>query len=191
MKNSIKILIIICIFVATITSTKIINMQSENYGTNTNKEINKKEVVKNLTVSDNLEYNEASIVAVGDILIHEEQLKAQYNEGTGKYNFENNFKYVKSHITSADIALANFETTTAGEKQKYSGFPLFNSPSSIVDAMKNCGFDILSTINNHTIDRGSAGVLSTLKEIEKRDLVAIGTRENLQKNLIQYNKLKG
>ena len=128
--------------------------------------------LKKLTVNENLEYNEASIVAVGDILIHEEQLKAQFNEGTGEYNFENNFKYVKSHIKSADIALANFETTIAGEKQKYTGFPLFNSPSSIVDAMKNCGFDILSTINNHTIDRGSAGVLSTLEEIKKRDLKA-------------------
>jgi poly-gamma-glutamate synthesis protein (capsule biosynthesis protein) len=166
-------------------------MQSDNYGTTTNKGVNKKEVLKKLTVSDNLEYNEASILAVGDILIHEEQLKAQYNEGTGEYNFENNFKYVKSHITSADIALANFETTTAGKKQKYTGFPLFNSPSSIVDAMKNCGFDILSTINNHTIDRGSAGVLSTLKEIEKRDLVAIGTRENLQKKPYTIQQVKG
>ena len=152
---------------------------------------NNQEVKNNLQVSENLEYNEANIVAVGDIIVHEEQLKAQFNEGTGEYNFDNNFKYVKSYIESADIALANLETTLAGEEQKYTGYPLFNSPSSIVDAMKDCGFDILSTVNNHTIDRGSAGVFSTVAEIEKRNLKAIGTRENLDKKPYIIEEVKG
>lgn len=191
MKKSIKTLIIICIFVATLISTMIINIQGDNYKTSKNLEVNKKEAEVKLPVSENLEYKEASILAVGDILIHEDQLKAQFNEVTGEYNFENNFKYVKSHIESADIALANFETTLAGEKQKYTGFPLFNSPSSIVDAMKSSGFDILSTINNHTIDMGSAGVLNTLEEIQKRNLIALGTRENLQKQPYIIQEVKG
>ncbi|MBU3144462.1 CapA family protein [Clostridium sp. CF012] len=191
MKKSIKILIIICIFVATFISTVIINLQGGNYKSNKNQLVIKKEVEKKAPVSENAEYKVVNILAVGDILVHGDQLKAQFNEETGEYNFENNFKYVKSHIAAADVALANFETTLAGEKQKYSGFPLFNSPSSIVDAMKNSGFDILSTINNHTIDRGSAGVLSTLEEIQKRNLIAVGTRENLQKKPYVIKEVKG
>jgi len=98
---------------------------------------------------------------------------------------------VKSHIKSADLALANLETTLAGEKLKYTGYPCFNSPSSLIDSMKNCGFDILSTINNHTIDRGSAGVYSTVAEIEKRDLKAVGTRKNLAKKPYIIEEVKG
>lgn len=183
MKKSIKVLIVICIFVATIISTIIINIQGENYNNNKsglvkNQESKKEETKKNSQVDENIEYVDASIVAVGDVIIHEEQLKAQYNKSKDEYSFDNNFKYVKNHIKSADISIANLETTLAGEEQIYTGYPLFNSPSSIVDAMKNCGFDILSTINNHTIDRGSAGVFSTITEIKKRNLKAIGTREN-------------
>ena len=186
MKKSIKILIIICIFVATLMSTMIINIQGDN-----NKGNKDQEVKKELQLNEKLEYNEANIVAVGDIIVHDEQLKAQFNEGTGEYNFDNNFKYVKSHIISADLALANLETTLAGEGQKYTGYPLFNSPSSIVDAIKNCGFDILSTVNNHTIDRGSAGVFSTVAEIEKRNLKAIGTRKNLSEKPYIIEDVKG
>ena len=192
MKKSIKILIIICIFVATLISTIIINLQGDNNKNNKNQVVrNNQEIKNNLKVSENLEYNEANIVAVGDIIVHEEQLKAQFNESTGEYNFDNNFKYVKSYIKSADMALANLETTLAGEKQKYTGYPLFNSPSSIVDALKDCGFDILSTVNNHTIDRGSAGVFSTVAEIEKRKLKVVGTRENLDKKPYIIEEVKG
>lgn len=186
MKRSIKVLIIICIFAATLISTIIINIRGDN-----NKDNKNAEVRNNPQVSEKLEYDEASIVAVGDIIIHEEQLKAQYSEGTGEYNFENNFKFVKSHIESADMALANLETTLAGKEQKYTGYPLFNSPSSIVDAIKKCGFDILSTVNNHTIDRGSAGVFSTVAEIEKRNLKAVGTRESLDKKPYIIEEVKG
>lgn len=178
MKKSIKILIIICIFVGSLISTKIVKVQSEKYRQNESQQIKNQEIVNNLTTKEDSEDKEATIVAVGDVIIHDDQLKAQFNEAAGEYDFENNFKYVKAHIQSADIALGNLETTLAGQAKKYTGYPLFNSPSSIVDAMVNCGFDILSTANNHTIDRGSEGVLSTLKEIQKRNIKAIGTREN-------------
>lgn len=190
MKKSIKVLIIICIFAAAFISTIIINIQGDNI-----KDSKTQEIKNTLHTSEKLEYIEedveVNIVAVGDIIIHEDQLKSQFNEDTGEYNFDNNFKYVKSHIESADIALANLETTLAGEEQKYTGYPLFNSPSSIVDAIKNCGFDILSTVNNHTIDRGSAGVLSTVAEVQKRNLKAVGTRENSDKDPYILEEVKG
>ncbi len=186
MKKPIKILIIVCVFVATLLSTVIINIQDNSSSSN-----KKQEVKENLQVKEEQEYSEVNLIAVGDIIIHEEQLKAQRNEATGEYNFDNNFKYVKPYIESADMALANLETTLAGEEQRYTGYPLFNSPSSIVDAMKNCGFDVISTINNHTIDRGGAGVFSTVEEIEKRKLKAIGTRENLDKDPYIIEEVKG
>ncbi|MCJ7691078.1 MAG: CapA family protein [Clostridiaceae bacterium] len=201
MKKSIKILIVICIFITTIISTIVINIRDDNYSSNKNVEVKnitkdseKIEVTKEIKDAEDVKEAsdiEVSIVAVGDVIVHEEQLKAQYNKAIGKYSFNNNFKYVKSHIESADIALANLETTLAGEEKKYTGYPLFNSPSSLVDAMKDCGFDILSTANNHTIDRGSEGVFSTLAEIQKRNLKAVGTRENLNEKPYIIQDVKG
>jgi poly-gamma-glutamate capsule biosynthesis protein CapA/YwtB (metallophosphatase superfamily) len=201
MRKPIKLVITICIFLTAFMGTIIINIKDDNYKDSKN-EVVKNQVVKNqvvkkqevkndLKVSKKLEYDEVNVVAVGDIIIHGEQLKAQLNKVTGEYNFDNNFKHVKPNIISADLALANLETTLAGEEQKYTGYPRFNSPSSIVDTMKNCGFDILSTINNHTIDRGGAGVLSTVEEIEKRELKASGTRTNVYKKPYIIEEVKG
>ncbi|MCB2290386.1 CapA family protein [Clostridium sp. CS001] len=204
MKKSIKALIIICICLAVLIWTMIINIQGDNYKNGQKQEsINSLQGKNNLPVkesisikedlqlTENPNYMEASVVAVGDIIVHEDQLKAQLNANTGEYNFNNNFKYVKDHIKAADIALANLETTLAGENQKYTGYPRFNSPSSIVDAAKDCGFDVLSTVNNHTIDSGSLGVFSTITEIQKRNLKVVGTRKSVGEKPYIIEDVKG
>jgi poly-gamma-glutamate capsule biosynthesis protein CapA/YwtB (metallophosphatase superfamily) len=198
MKKSIKIIIIICVFAAAFIGTIIINMQGDNNKVTSNKQVEEKSPVttdlpvkENLQLDEDLDYNEVNIAAVGDILVHEDQLKAQFDESTREYNFYNNFKYIKSHIEGADIALADLETTLAGEDKKYSGYPLFNSPSSILDAIEDCGFDILSTVNNHSIDMGSVGVINTLSEIEKRNLKATGSRKDISKKPYLIEEVKG
>ena len=113
-------------------------------------------------------YN-ASILAVGDIMAHQDQLDAQYDPSTDSYSFDNNFKHVKKYIENADYSIANLETTLAGNKDRpYSAYPLFNSPDELADALKNAGFDLISTINNHSFDMGSLGVNRTLSLLKKR-----------------------
>ena len=123
-------------------------------------------------------YN-ASILAVGDIMVHSPQLKAQYNSSTGTYNFDNNFKYVKKYIEEADYSLANLETTLTGNSvYPYSSYPTFNSPDELADALKNAGFDLLSTINNHSFDKRDLGVNRTLSTLKEKGFDTVGTREN-------------
>lgn len=117
-----------------------------------------------------------TLSAVGDIMVHDDQLKAQYNQNSDSYYFDNNFEYISSYIDSADLAIANLETTLAGKDAKYSSFPKFNSPDSLANALYNTGFDVVSTINNHTYDRGSNGLYRTLKIIESEGLESVGTR---------------
>ncbi|WP_170075556.1 CapA family protein [Paraclostridium dentum] len=123
--------------------------------------------VKNVTIS-----------AIGDIMAHDDQLKAQFDKGTNTYSFDNNFKYVKPYISKSDLAIGNLETTLAGPKAKYSSFPKFNSPDELADAIKNSGVDIVSTINNHTYDRGSDGVYRTLDVLNSKDIEHVGTQKN-------------
>ena len=74
-------------------------------------------------------------------------------------SFENNYKYVKEYVQKADLAIANLETTLAGnDVYNYSSYPTFNTPDSLADALKDTGFDLLSTINNHSFDMSSLGV---------------------------------
>lgn len=114
-----------------------------------------------------------SILAAGDIMFHIPQINSA-RIGAGMYDFSPVFKYVKKHIQDADISLANFETVTLDER-KYSGFPRFNSPSASLSGLKDTGFDILSTANNHCLDQGKQGIISTLKNIEDAGLKSLGT----------------
>lgn len=126
-----------------------------------------------------------SILGVGDIMFHMPQIiSAKLDDGT--YDFNPPFQYVKKYIEEADIALANFETVTAGNDRGFSGFPRFNSPIETVAALKNVGFDILSTANNHSLDRGKNGIISTIENIDNNGLKNIGTyKENNRALLIE------
>lgn len=124
-----------------------------------------------------------SILSVGDIMFHMPQIiSAKLDDGT--YDFNPPFQYVRKYIEEADIAIANFETVTAGNDTKFSGFPRFNSPVETVAALKETGFDILSTANNHSLDRGKNGIISTIENIESNGLKNIGTYKENNKNLL-------
>lgn len=115
------------------------------------------------------------IICVGDIMIHEPQLASQYDPQTGIYNYENNFQYVKKYIEQADLALGNFEGTFGGPP--YRGYPAFSAPDELASALKNNGFDVVITANNHMVDRGHDGVLRTLEVLQKEGLSTSGSRQ--------------
>lgn len=125
------------------------------------------------TTSEEEPEKKVVIAAVGDIMIHNPQFIAQ-KTGDGEYDFTNNFNYVKPILMNADLSIANLETTILKSKP-ISTYPTFNSPPEILDALKDTGFDIISTINNHTLDTGKKGVLSTLNELHSREFLTIGT----------------
>ena len=111
-------------------------------------------------------------------MAHSPQLDAQYNPSTKQYSFENNYKYVKEYVQKADLAIANLETTLAGnDVYNYSSYPTFNTPDSLADALKDTGFDLLSTINNHSFDMSSLGVERTLSTLKSKGFDTVGTRQ--------------
>ncbi|MEB3282057.1 MAG: CapA family protein [Lyngbya sp.] len=118
---------------------------------------------------------EAKLVAVGDIMMHGTQIKSGYNSSTKTYNYDSFFTEVKEIISQGDWAIGNLETTLAGPETGYTGYPLFNAPDTLADAIKNAGFNVLTTANNHSLDRREAGVLKTLENVKKRGLEPVGT----------------
>lgn len=140
----------------------------------------KEEIVEEIA-EDKIE--EISLLAVGDIMYHSPQVRAAYL-GEGKYDFRPTFRYVKEYIEQADISLANYETVTAGKDIAYSGFPRFNSPKETIFALADTGFDIISTANNHSLDQGKKGILTTLDNMEEYGLKAIGTNRTNEENIL-------
>jgi len=123
----------------------------------------------------NLPNPTVTFLAVGDVMMHDGQIWAGYNEATDTFDYTEFFHVVRDEISAADIAMANLETTLAGKEQKYTGYPMFNSPDEIADALKDAGFDIVVTSNNHTLDRGAKGALRTLEVLKERGLATLGT----------------
>lgn len=116
-----------------------------------------------------------NLLAVGDIMFHSPQYKAAYNKETDSYDFNSTFEYIKKYVENADIALANFETVTAGKEIGYQSYPRFNTPKESLLAIKDAGFDILSTANNHSLDHGKKGLIRTIDNIEEYGMKNIGT----------------
>ncbi|WP_221468967.1 CapA family protein [Cohnella nanjingensis] len=121
---------------------------------------------------------EATLVAVGDIMVHSPQLPGYYNPKTKKYDFKPWFKQVKPLLRQGDWVVGNLETPIAGADLKYTGYPRFNAPTELSNALKDAGFQVLSTANNHTLDRGFAGIVRTLANLRKLGLVPVGTAAN-------------
>ncbi|HLR33996.1 MAG TPA: CapA family protein [Tissierellales bacterium] len=129
----------------------------------------------------------ATILATGDIMFHSPQIKAGYNPAMDSYDFNGPFKHVKKYIESADLSLGNFETVTAGPEVGFVGYPNFNSPVETLDAIKNAGYDILTTANNHCLDQRKEGLISTIKAIEDRGMKNIGTYKEPNSSLLIEN----
>lgn len=123
-----------------------------------------------------------NISAVGDIILHDEQIWSAYNEENKAYDFMNNFKYVKNLIEKSDIAYGTIEGTYAGEEIRYSGYPNYNGPDSMIDALKDTGFDIINVATDHSLDKGVEGASKTGEKIDK-DMTSIGNKKYIIKKV--------
>lgn len=141
-------------------------------------ENNEKNLEDNFVEASNDNIESCSLVFAGDILLHDDQLKACYDPNTKSYNFDEFFTNVKDYIDSADLAICNSETTFLGQGSSYSGYPAFNSPEEILSSLKKCGFNVLSSAHNHILDQGTKGFTNTVKTIKNNNFDLIGLKEN-------------
>ena len=118
-----------------------------------------------------------TVSAVGDIMVHSPQFQSAY-VGDGKYDFVPVFEEVKKIIVDSDLALCNLETTISTPERGYSGYPCFKTPEELISAIKDAGFNVVTTANNHSLDGREFGVVHTLDVLDKHDLWHAGTARN-------------
>lgn len=147
---------------------------SNNVGNNNISNNNKNEIKE--------EYYEASLIAVGDNLIHGSLYRDANRHaggngyGTDKFDFTPMVKYIKEIVSNYDIAYYNQETILGGTSLGLSDYPTFNSPYEAGDAMLDAGFNLVSLATNHTVDKGKKAVLNSCDYWkEKKDVLTAGS----------------
>lgn len=114
----------------------------------------------------------ARVVANGDILYHD-ILYTSARKVDGTYDFNPYFTYVKDWISSADLAIGDFEGTISSS-YPLAGYPLFNAPKEAAQSMKEVGYDVVDLAHNHILDSGLSGALETVKTFKDLGLDSIG-----------------
>ncbi len=143
--------------------------------------------------------------SVGDIMFHEYQLRRGYDAAKKSFDFSKSFVHVEKYLRDADYTIGNLETTFGGvngnpdiitESRIYgfSGYPCFNTPDIAAKNIKDIGFDLLTTANNHSLDSREKGLYRTLDVLDNNGLLHVGTYRNQEESdkikVVEINKIK-
>ena len=113
-----------------------------------------------------------TLLVAGDLMQHGPQINAA-RRSNGTYDYSDCFTNVKSEISAADVAVANFEVTLGGPPFK--GYPCFSAPDEYLRAILDAGFDVLTTGNNHCLDTGKRGLERTIMMLDSLHVPHLGT----------------
>ena len=116
-----------------------------------------------------------TVAAAGDLLMHNTIVNSAYNSKNGRYDFGPDFAAVAPYLQTPDYTIANLETRLAGPSLGYSGYPRFNTPAELAQAVREAGVDLVSTANNHSLDMGWTGIVNTLDNLDAAGVAHIGT----------------
>ena len=100
-------------------------------------------------------------MANGDLLYHD-IIYISAKKADGTYDFMKTLNNVKPWLKQADLVIGDFEGTV--NKDHYlAGYPLFNAPGEVMDAIKDAGYQVLDLAHNHILDSQIEGVVSTAR----------------------------
>lgn len=129
-----------------------------------------------------------TIGMVGDILIHDSLINGTRQED-GSYDFRPIFRHVAPQIKNLDLAIFDMEGNFRGEP--YAGYPAFSTPEDLAANLKEIGFDLAITANNHAIDFGIPSLQRTIKILQEAGIENIGTRLSPDEDTFMIKELGG
>lgn len=126
----------------------------------------------------------ATLAVCGDAMSHMPLTNDAWSEEKGAYDYVRIMSAVQPIVSGADYAVVNLETTLAGGPP-YSGYPNFNSPDDMAYGLRETGFDLCLTANNHSLDKGFSGLSRTLDVLDQVGLAHVGTSRTQEEH--DYN----
>ena len=122
----------------------------------------------------------ATLAVCGDVMSHMPVTRDAWDEERGIYDYTPIFEQARPYVEGADYAVANLETTLSAQGP-YSGYPAFRTPAALAEDLKELGFDLMLTANNHCLDKGYEGLVSTLEALDGAGLAHVGTWTSAEK----------
>ena len=111
----------------------------------------------------------------GDLLIHSPvYFQAQALGGGERYAFEPMLRELRPYVNRPDLAVCHAETPISADAPP-SGYPIFNAPSELAEAVAATGWDACDTASNHTLDLGQDGVEATLRSLDRAGVEHTGS----------------
>lgn len=99
--------------------------------------------------------------ATGDDLIHDGIFLQARERGGDHYDFDAAYAAMQGYYDQFDVNWLNQETLVNDEFAA-SGYPMFSTPGEITDTLYNLGFRVFSLSNNHSYDKGAAGIEASM-----------------------------
>lgn len=137
------------------------------------------EKVKNTVKKETKKEYKLSVAMVGDALYHTGTF-SDGKQADGSYNYDSQLTYIKPIVSKYDIGYYNQESILGGKELGLSSYPTFNSPQEVGDAFQNAGFNMVSLANNHTLDKGTKGVLNSVAYWREQKAVTAGSYDSLE-----------
>ena len=193
---TISIIILFIIFIYSVIKNKYLSQKSQySLIENVSSEVQTaEENINNTNLETQNEFKKDTTINMaftGDIMCHNTIYKDALS-GSSEYNFSYIFEDIKYYLETADITIGNLETTFAGSSKGYSGYPTFNTPEALAYNLKEAGFDVVSTANNHCYDSGYNGIESTIDYLNDAGLAHTGTyKSEEEQNKILIKNVNG
>jgi hypothetical protein len=99
--------------------------------------------------------------ATGDDLIHDGIFLQAKERGGDHYDFDAAYAAMQGYYDQFDVNWLNQETLVNDEFAA-SGYPMFSTPGEITNTLYNLGFRVFSLSNNHSYDKGAAGIEASM-----------------------------
>lgn len=162
------------------------------------------EKIKNSNLSSKIinyfDFNDiVRISYIGDLILLKDQVIAAKNKNNEKYNFDDIFEYTSEHFKKSHLTIGVYEGPSAGNSTSYStsnygdGIPLYlNYPDEFAESVKKAGINLVTTSNNHLLDKNIDGALRTLDILNKYNITHTGSYKNQEeKNKLLTINLNG
>lgn len=116
----------------------------------------------------------AKLTFSGDIMLDNETIDL-YKSESNSYDFNAMFENIKNFMNESDLVVGNLETPiTMNYEEIKSKQYRFTSPMEFAEAVKNAGFNLVTTANNHCLDNGIEGIKKTINSLNKINLENTG-----------------
>lgn len=135
--------------------------------------------------------NEISIVVFGENFVHDSVINSG-KQSDGTYNYDFLFDNLRMYAEEADIAAIYQSTIIGGNDLGIKGYPDFNTPVEMMDAIKKAGFDVALMASNHTNDVGTNAIKNCISMWKEAGIMSLGINSTKEEaDTIQIMEVKG